>query len=41
MLAEDEPLSRMVMSRFLQKAGYDVDAVADVTGALEHMTKRY
>jgi two-component system, cell cycle response regulator len=29
------------MTRFLKKAGYEVDAVADGTDALEHMTQRY
>jgi two-component system, cell cycle response regulator len=31
----------MLMTRFLKKAGYEVDAVADGTDALEHMTQRY
>src|SRR3984957_5928819 len=41
LLAEDDPVTRMLMTRFLKKAGYEVDAVADGTDALEHMTKRY
>ena len=41
LLAEDDPVTRMLMTRFLKKAGYDVDAVADGTEALEHMTKHY
>ena len=41
LLAEDDPVTRMLMTRFLKKAGYEVDAVADGTEALEHMTERY
>jgi two-component system cell cycle response regulator len=41
LLAEDDPVTRMLMTRFLKKAGYEVDAVADGTQALEHMTKQY
>src|ERR1700735_3904324 len=41
LLAEDDPVTRMLMTRFLKKAGYEVDAVADGTDALEHMTKHY
>jgi diguanylate cyclase (GGDEF)-like protein len=41
LLAEDDPVTRMLMTRFLKKAGYEVDAVADGTEALEHMTKQY
>src|SRR5271156_715832 len=41
LLAEDDPVTRMLMTRFLKKAGYEVDAVADGTEALEHMTKHY
>jgi two-component system, cell cycle response regulator len=41
LLAEDDPVTRMLMTRFLKKAGYEVDAVADGTEALDHMTKRY
>ncbi len=41
LLAEDDPVTRMLMTRFLKKAGYEVDAVADGTEALDKMTKRY
>ncbi len=41
LLAEDDPVTRMLMTRFLKKAGYEVDAVADGTEALERMTQRY
>jgi two-component system, cell cycle response regulator len=41
LLAEDDPVTRMLMTRFLKKAGYEVDAVADGTEALEHMTRHY
>jgi two-component system, cell cycle response regulator len=41
LLAEDDPVTRMLMTRFLKKAGYEVDAVADGTEALEHMSRRY
>jgi two-component system cell cycle response regulator len=41
LLAEDDPVTRMLMTRFLKKAGYEVDAVADGTEALELMTRRY
>jgi diguanylate cyclase (GGDEF)-like protein len=41
LLAEDDPVTRMLMTRFLKKAGYEVDAVADGTEALEHMTEHY
>jgi len=41
LLAEDDPVTRMLMTRFLKKAGYDVDAVGDGTEALDRMTKRY
>jgi len=41
LLAEDDPVTRMLMTRFLKKAGYDVDAVADGTEALDRMTRRY
>ena len=27
LLAEDDPVTRMLMTRFLKKAGYEVDAV--------------
>jgi two-component system, cell cycle response regulator len=41
LLAEDDPVTRMLMTRFLKKAGYEVDAVGDGTEALEHMSRRY
>src|ERR1700760_161080 len=41
LLAEDDPVTRMLMTRFLKNAGYEVDAVADGSEALDRMTKRY
>jgi two-component system, cell cycle response regulator len=41
LLAEDDPVTRMLMTRLLRKAGYEVDAVADGTEALDKMTARY
>jgi len=41
LLAEDDPVTRMLITRFLKKAGYDVDAVANGSEALDRMTKRY
>ncbi|MEA3151947.1 MAG: two-component system, cell cycle response regulator [Gammaproteobacteria bacterium] len=41
LLAEDDPVTRMLMTRFLKKAGYEVDAVADGSEALDKMMKRY
>jgi two-component system cell cycle response regulator len=41
LLAEDDPVTRMLMSRFLKKAGYEVDAVENGTAALDKMTQRY
>jgi diguanylate cyclase (GGDEF)-like protein len=41
LLAEDDPVTRMVMTRFLKNAGYEVDAVANGSEALDKMTKRY
>jgi two-component system cell cycle response regulator len=41
LLAEDDPVTRMLMTRFLKKAGYEVDAVTNGSEALEMMTKRY
>jgi diguanylate cyclase (GGDEF)-like protein len=41
LLAEDDPVTRMLMTRFLKKAGYEVDAVANGCEALDMMTKRY
>jgi two-component system, cell cycle response regulator len=41
LLAEDDPVTRMLMTRFLKNAGYEVDAVANGSEALDKMTKRY
>ena len=41
LLAEDDPVTRMLMTRFLKKAGYEVDAVSNGSEALDHMTRRY
>jgi diguanylate cyclase (GGDEF)-like protein len=41
LLAEDDPVTRMLMTRFLKNAGYQVDAVANGSEALDRMTKRY
>jgi two-component system, cell cycle response regulator len=41
LLAEDDPVTRMLMTRFLKKAGYEVDAVSDGTEALDRITHRY
>jgi two-component system cell cycle response regulator len=41
LLAEDDPVTRMLMTRFLKKAGYEVDAVANGSEALDKMTQRY
>jgi diguanylate cyclase (GGDEF)-like protein len=41
LLAEDDPVTRMLMTRFLKKAGYEVDAVADGAEALDKMMRRY
>lgn len=41
LLAEDDPVTRMLMTRFLKKAGYEVDAVANGSQALDAMTLRY
>src|SRR4030081_500163 len=41
LLAEDDPVTRMLMTRFLKKAGYEVDAVGDGAEAFDKMTKRY
>ncbi len=41
LLAEDDPVTRMLMTRFLKKAGYEVDAAADGSEALDKMLKRY
>jgi two-component system, cell cycle response regulator len=41
LLAEDDPVARMLMTRFLKKAGYEVDAVSNGSEALDKMTSRY
>ena len=41
LLAEDDPVTRMLMTRFLKKAGYEVDAVGDGAAAFDKMTNRY
>ena len=41
LLAEDDPVTRMLMSRFLKKAGYEVEAVSNGAEALDKMTSRY
>jgi two-component system, cell cycle response regulator len=41
LLAEDDPVTRMLMTRFLKNAGYEVDAVCNGSEALDRMTKRY
>jgi two-component system cell cycle response regulator len=41
LLAEDDPVTRMLMTRFLKKAGYEVSAVENGNEALDHMTERY
>jgi diguanylate cyclase (GGDEF)-like protein len=41
LLAEDDPVTRMLMTRFLKNAGYQVDAVANGSEALDKMTKHY
>jgi two-component system cell cycle response regulator len=41
LLAEDDPVTRMLVTRFLKKAGYEVDAVANGSEALDRMTRRY
>jgi diguanylate cyclase (GGDEF)-like protein len=41
LLAEDDPVTRMLMTRLLKKAGYTVDAVADGAAALDKMIQHY
>ncbi len=41
LLAEDDPVTRMLMTRFLKKAGYEVDAVGDGAEAFDRMMHRY
>lgn len=37
LLAEDDPVTRMLLTRSLKKAGFEVDAVGDGTAALDKM----
>ena len=41
LLAEDDPVTRMLMTRFLNNAGYEVDAVPNGNEAFERMLARY
>jgi two-component system cell cycle response regulator len=41
LLAEDDPVTRMLMTRFLKKAGYEVEPAANGSEALDKMTQRY
>jgi diguanylate cyclase (GGDEF)-like protein len=41
LLAEDDAVTRMLMTRFLKKAGYEVTAVVDGSEALDRMSQRY
>ena len=41
LLAEDDPVTRMLMTRFLKKAGYEVEAVGDGAHALDRMLQRH
>jgi diguanylate cyclase (GGDEF)-like protein len=41
LLAEDDPVTRMLLTRSLRKAGYTVEAVANGTAALERMIHCY
>ena len=41
LLAEDDPVTRMVMARVLRKSGFSVDAVADGAAALDRLIGRY
>ena len=41
LLAEDDPVTRMLMTRFLKKAGYEVNAVANGSEALDMMMASY
>ena len=41
LLAEDDPVTRMLLARSLKKAGYPVDAVVDGLAALERMQQQY
>ncbi len=41
LLAEDDPVTRMLLARSLKKAGYAVEAVGDGAAALDRMIKSY
>ncbi len=41
LLAEDDPVTRMLMTRFFNKAGYEVHTVTNGSQALDKMTDRY
>jgi len=41
LLAEDDPVTRMLMTRLLNRAGYEVDAVDNGAGALDRMSHGY
>jgi len=41
LLAEDDPVTRMLLARSLKKAGFTVDAVADGAAALDRMIHSY
>jgi two-component system cell cycle response regulator len=41
LLAEDDPVTRMLMTRFLKNAGYEVTAVGDGNEALDCMSKHH
>jgi len=41
LLAEDDRVGRRLLTRILNNAGYEVDAVADGRAALGQMTERY
>jgi two-component system, cell cycle response regulator len=41
LLAEDDPVTRMLLTRLLSKAGHEVEAVADGAAALERLQQRY
>ena len=41
LLAEDDPVTRLLVTRFLKNAGYQVDAVVNGSEALEKMAHNY
>jgi len=41
LLAEDDPVTRLLVTRFLKNAGYEVDAVGNGGEALAKMSQRY